>query len=172
MHCDGIGGLLADCEDPALADLRAQLAVAEARVRKLESQGPSAERVEQAIRDACEYTDLRTAVKAAEQRATLAESRLADAVRQVAELEGRGAPHWTHYKARLEAAESRLSLAVAMLEECIGDIDSDEGLYEWGLYAYRDPPPEQEVWTGKAQELIDRARALLEELKEKQCLSG
>jgi hypothetical protein len=50
-------------------------------------------------------------------RLALAESRLEDAVRQVAELEGRGAPHWTHYKARLEAAESRLARAVECLED-------------------------------------------------------
>lgn len=52
----------------------------------------------------------------------------------------------------------------ACLEECCPDGDG-EGLYEWGLYAHRDDPPEQDAWTDKAQALHDRARALLAEVR-------
>lgn len=66
-------------------------------------------------------------------------------------------------KERGELRAQRDKLA-ACLEECCPDGDG-EGLYEWGLYAHRDDPPEQDAWTDKAQALHDRARALLAEVR-------
>lgn len=66
-------------------------------------------------------------------------------------------------KERGELRAQRDKLA-ACLEECCADGDG-EGLYEWGLYAHRDDPPEQDAWTDKAQALHDRARALLAEVR-------
>jgi|HubBroStandDraft_5_1064220.scaffolds.fasta_scaffold123587_2 hypothetical protein len=72
-----------------------------------------------------------------------AESRLADAVQRVRDLEGRGAPHWTHYKAKLEVSEANLARAAAMLEE-------------WGCLSCR---------ATYATTLMGRTRALLAELR-------